>query len=130
MFWGALSHLNCLKTAVLPTLLGTHSLLLAWVVEICICQLQEVLHLQNLKEWNDISLLNCCDTEMKSITRRSQVNCHFKFTSEDTTKVHTCKLLQLVNAEGMDKTNSSTELMVSAFCLLSTEQNLFNRTAE
>lgn len=44
--------------------------------------------------------------------------------------MHTCKLLQLVDAEGMDKTNSSAELMVSAFCLNSTEQTLFNRTAE
>lgn len=44
--------------------------------------------------------------------------------------MHACKLLQVADAEGIDKTNSSAELMVSAFCLLFTEQTLFKRTAE
>lgn len=86
-FLGALSHLNCLKIVVLPMLLGTPSLLPVWVVEICICQLQEVLHLQNLKGWHDISSLNCSHTQMKCIIRRSHVKSSFKFASEDTIKL-------------------------------------------
>lgn len=114
MFWGALSHLNCLKILVLPTSLGNHFLLLAWVVEICICQLQEVLHLQNLKGWHDISLQNYCHTQTASITRRSQVNSSFKLILEHTTKVNTWKLQQLEHAEWKDKSNYSAEFMVSA----------------
>lgn len=78
VFWGALSHLNCLKTLVLPMLLGSHSLLPAWVVEICICQLREVLHLQNLKGWNDISLQNDCHTQIASITRTTALISYHK----------------------------------------------------
>lgn len=119
MFWGVLSHLNCLKILVLPMSLGSHALLLAWVVEICICQLQEVLHLQNLKGWHDISYYNYCHTQIASITRIQALSSFQKIQKK-------CSLGSYCNWKMLSEWTKVISPLNSWFlqCLLSTELTL------
>lgn len=118
MFWGALSHLNCLKILVLPMSLGaSHSLLLAWAVEICICQLREVLHLQNFKGWHDISLRNDCHTQIASITRTAALISYQKIQQR-------CTLGNCCYWKTLSEWVRVIILLKSLQCLPSTEQTL------